>query len=285
MPGKTPRRRKADDITIAGLPIGKLDRITPETLRAIKKARVVLDLTSNGRLLRKFCKDLIDLDREYWTGEQDEIVYTRIADKVLDQARNGPGVVLVVDGHPGIYQDLSWDIYDRGRRRGLKVTILPAVSFLDLMIAFCNLRVDASGLQILESTSVVAYKYPLNPLVDTLLMQIGWFGTSLLVDVEENKKGRFTPLVKYLRKYYPADHVIKLIRAPSSANERPSIISSKISNLDSFRRSITTDMTMLIPALSTDNPEADDEFVSQTTDAKHLSQIARASNKRRRPSA
>ncbi len=277
MQRKTSQQRKSDDITIAGLPIGKLDRITPETLRAIRKARVILDLTSNARLLRRFCKNIIDLDPEYWTGEEDEIVYTRIANKVLDQARNGPRVVLVVDGHPGIYQDLSWDIYDRGRRRGLKVTILPAISFLDLMIAFCNLRVDASGLQILEATSVVAYKYPLNPLVETLLMQIGWFGTSLLVDVKESKKDRFTPLVKYLRKYYPDDHVIKLIRAPSSAEERPTILSSKISALDRFRRSITTDMTMLIPALSTDNVASDEDFVRRTTDAEHLSKIARVS--------
>jgi tetrapyrrole methylase family protein/MazG family protein len=273
-----------DDISIVGLPVGKLDRITPETLRVIKKARVILDLTSSLRLLKRFCKNVIDLDPDYWTGEEDTIVYRRIANKVLDQARTGPGVVLVVDGHPGIYQDLSWDIYDRGRRRGLKVTILPAVSFLDLMIAFCNLRVDASGLQILEATSIVAYKYPLNPLVDTLVMQIGWFGTSLLFDVEASKKDRFTPLIKYLRKYYPDDHIIKLIRAPQLAHERPTIISSKLSTFDRFSRSITTDMTMLIPALSTDSPSSDDDFVDKTTDAEHLTKIGRLSDRHRRTS-
>ena len=92
-----------------------LDRITPETLKVIKKARVILDLTSSLRLLKRFCKNVVDLDPDYWTGEEDAIVYKRIANKVLDQARTGPRVVLVVDGHPGIYQDLSWDIYDRGR--------------------------------------------------------------------------------------------------------------------------------------------------------------------------
>lgn len=273
-------RTKVDDITIAGLPIGKLDRMTPETLRVIKNARVILDLTSNTRLLKKFCKNVIDLDPEYWTGEQDETVYTRIANRVLEQAKDGPGVVLVVDGHPGIYQDLTWDIRDRGRRRKLQVTILPAISFLDLMIAFCDLKVDASGLQILECTSVVAYKYPLNPLVDTLLMQIGWFGTSLLVDVEENKPGRFTPLVKYLRKFYPADHIVKLISAPMETGERPLIISTKLADLDKHRRRINTAMTMLVPALSTDVPPADEDFVQQTTDMDHLREIGRASKKR-----
>jgi tetrapyrrole methylase family protein / MazG family protein len=275
-------RQKMDDITIVGLPIGKLDRITPETLRVIKKARVILDLTSSLPLLKRFCKNVIDLDPDYWTGEEDAIVYKRIANKVLDQARTGPGVVLVVDGHPGIYQDLSWDIYDRGRRRALRVTILPAISFLDLMIAFCNLRVDASGLQILEATSIVAYKHRLNPQVDTLVMQIGWFGTSLLFEVEESNKERFAPLIKYLRKYYPDDHIIKLIRAPRSARERPTIISSKLSAFDRFSRRITTDMTMLIPAVDSYSTVSDNEFVRKTTDAEHVSKIGRLSRRHRR---
>lgn len=274
MPRKSSRRRPLSDIVIAGLPIGGLDRITPETVRALKAARVILDLTCTPRLLRKFCTRVINLDREYWTGEVDEVVYTRIANLVLAQADEGPGVVLVVDGHPGIYQDLSWDIYDRGRQRGLRVIILPAVSFLDLMIAFCNLRVDARGLQILEATSVVAYKFPLNPRIATLLMQIGWFGTSLLVDVAENRKGRFEPLVKYLTNYYPKEHVVKLIKAPMSADERPTIISTKISSLDKFHKSISTDMTMLIPALGTDDDLSDESFVRQTTDPGHLARIA-----------
>lgn len=274
---KSIRRRSAPDITIAGMPIGGLDRITPETVRTLKAARVILDLTGNPRLLKRFCKRVIDLDKEYWTGQVDEVVYKRIANIVLDQGKEGPGVVLVVDGHPGIYQDLTWDIYDRGRRRGLRVVILPAVSFLDLMIAFCDLRVDASGLQILEATSVVAYQFPLDHRLDTLLMQIGWFGTSLLVDVAQHKRGRFAPLIAYLSKFYPKDHVVKLIRAPWSIDERPKIINTRISSLDRFRKSISTDMTLFIPAVGTDTDSRDDIFVQQTTALDHLARIARLS--------
>jgi uncharacterized protein YabN with tetrapyrrole methylase and pyrophosphatase domain len=276
MPKKRLRKRTSNDITIAGLPIGGLDRTTPETLKAFKTARVILDLTSNFRLFKKFCKTVIDLDKEYWTGGLDEDVYARIADIVLDQSKEGPGVVLVVDGHPGIYQDLSWDIYDRGRRRGLGVTILPAISFLDLMIAFCDIRVDANGLQILDATSVVAFNVPINPYVDTLLMQIGWFGTSLLSEVAENKKGRFEPLARYLTKYYPKEHVIRIIRAPDGANERPKVINARISSLDRFHKSISADMTVFIPALVDENAGVSNEaFLSQTEDKEHLEKIAR----------
>lgn len=276
MKKKFSRRKKPNDITIAGLPIGGLDRVTPETLRAFSQARVLFDLTSNTRMLKRYCHQVINLDKVYWSGELDEDVYTRIADMVLDEGKKGPRVVLVVDGHPGIYQDLSWDIYDRGRRRGLKVKILPALSFFDLMIAFCDLRIDASGLQILDATSIVAFNFTLDPYVDTLLMQIGWFGTSLLVEIDESKKGRFSPLIKYLSQYYPRNHVVKLIRAPVRADERPTIISTKISSLDRYHKSITTDMTLLVPALGTgDNVLANEEFVKQTQDRKHLSRIAK----------
>ena len=263
------------DITIAGLPIGHLERITPETVKVLKSARVILDLTGNPSLMKKFCARVINLDDVYWTGEVDEEVYTRIANIVLDQAKDGPGVALVVDGHPGIYQDLTWDIRDRGRRRGLKVVILPAISFLDLMIAFCDLKVDASGLLLLDATSIVAYGYDLYPHVDTLVLQIGWFGTSLLVDIEEHKKGRFDPLVKYLCKYYPENHVVRLIRAPVSADEKPTIIKTKLSSLDRFHKKITTDMTMLIPAIGDTDEGTDEEFVRQTTNTDHLKKIAR----------
>ena len=149
------------------------------------------------------------------------------------------------------------------------------------MIAFCNLRVDANGLQILEATSIVAYKYRLNPQVDTLVMQIGWFGTSLLFEVEESKKDRFAPLIKYLRKYYPDDHIIKLIRAPRSAYERPKIMSSKLSAFGRFSQSITTDMTMLIPAVGTDSTNSDNDFIRKTTDIEHVSKIGRLSGRHR----
>jgi len=263
------------DIAIAGLPIGGLNRTTPETLRTFNTARVIFDLSSHERLLRNFCKEVVNLDNEYWTGELDEVVYTRIATLVLNEALNGSGVVLVVDGHPGIYQDLSWDIYRRGRRRGLRVRVLPALSCIDLMIAFCGLRLDCKGLQIHDATSIVALNTRINPFVDLLVMQIGWFGTSLLVDVAHSKKGRFAPLIKYLSQFYPGTHVARLLHAPLSPRRSSRGINTRISRLDKFHKSITTDMTLFIPARSDDTKSRINEiFIRQTEDPEHLAKIA-----------
>jgi len=264
------------DVTIAGLPIGGLTRTTPETLHAFKSARVIFDLTSHSRLLRKFCEQLINLDNEYWTGELDEDVYERIATIVLNAARSGAGVVLVVDGHPAIYQDLSLDIYNRGKRRGLKVKILPAVSCIDLMISSGELPLDARGLQILEATTMVGLNTRLNPFLDLLIMQIGWFGTSLLYEVAHNTKGRFKPLITYLTKFYPGHHKVRLLRVPASPVARCRSLVFAISSLDRFHKSITTDTTLFIPALDNDDDSSvNEEFLEQTEDKNYLASIAR----------
>jgi uncharacterized protein YabN with tetrapyrrole methylase and pyrophosphatase domain len=266
------------DVIIAGIPIGGIERITPETLNAFRQARVIFDLTSNPWPLRDLRDRVIDLDAFYWTGEVDERVYKRIADQVLKEAANGPGVVLAVDGHPGIYQDLSWDILARGRRYGLKVRILPALSCLDAMVALCGLQIGAEGLQILEATTIVGYNLPINPFINLLVMQIGWFGTSLLAEVAANKRSRFTPFVEYLRRCYPHDHPVKVFRVSYDVREPPKIISTRLSALDKFHRSLTTDTTLFIPAREQNgNRSTNDCFLEQTVDRSFLMEIAELS--------
>ena len=131
----------------------------------------------------------MNLDSQYWTGELDTDVYTRMANTILDEAQEGPGVVMVGDGHPAYYDDVTWDIYRRGKRRGLNVKILPAISSIDSMAANCGLEIHTGGFQIFDATTIVAINQDLNPHVDTLIMQIGWFGTSLIFDINVKQEG------------------------------------------------------------------------------------------------
>ncbi len=116
-------------------------------------------------------------------SERDKVFYKRNTDIILKEARKGPRVVVVVEGHPTIYDDVSWDILRRGKKRGFKVKIIPAISCIDAMAAYCGLKIGAAGFQIVEATSLVLCKQKLNPNMDALVMQIGWFGTSLLCNI------------------------------------------------------------------------------------------------------
>src|SRR6202521_4202528 len=139
------KNTRSFDIALTGIGIGGFEQTTLQTLEVFQKARIIFHLTSYHRRLKKYCKQVINLEKEYWTGEVDTDVYARLANVVLDEARMGPGVVMVGDGHPSYYDDVTWDIYRRGKRRGLNVRILPAISSIDSMAANCGLEINTSG--------------------------------------------------------------------------------------------------------------------------------------------
>jgi uncharacterized protein YabN with tetrapyrrole methylase and pyrophosphatase domain len=269
-----PKNKKSFDIALTGIGIGGFEQTTLQTIDAFKRARIIFHLTSFHRRLQKYCKQVVDLEKEYWTGESDEVVYPRMANIVLDEAKKGAGVVMVGDGHPAYYDDVTWDIYRRGKRRGLDVKILPAISSIDSMAANCGLEINTGGFQIFDATTIVAINQDLNPHVDTLIMQIGWFGTSLVSDISESKQGRFKPLIDYLRRFYPEDQPVRVMSAPYSADEAPVVISTKLGSLDKHHRKIMQIMSMFIPALPVDDASVNEEFIRSTTDVEHLKEVA-----------
>lgn len=263
-------KSRPTDITLAGIGIGGFEQTTLETLEAFRSARIIFHLTEYHRTLKRYCRQVVSLDRQYWTGEEDWKVYKRIADLILAETNNGPGVVAVGDGHPAIYDDVTWDIYHRGKRRGLKVRILPAVSCIDAMAANCELEINTNGLQILEANVMVAAGQKINPYLDTLIMQIGWYGTSLLLDFAESKAGRFDPVIKHLTQFYPASHRVKIIRAPSDRNDSRFVLTTKLSGLGRYHKSIFQGMCLFIPALDCDGNEEFEDFYRAARDRNHV---------------
>lgn len=266
----TKRKKKSVDITLAGIGIGGFEQTTLETLAAIKSARVIFHLTEYQRILRGYCKQVINLEKEYWTGHEDWKVYKRIADLILNEAKNGPGVVALGDGHPAFYDEVTWDIYRRGKRRGLNVKIVAAISCIDAMAANCGLEITGNGLQILDASVMVADKQKLNPYMDTLIMQIGWYGTTLLMDFAHSKKGRFNPVIKHLTKFYPETHPVKIMRAPSDKRDTRTLLTTKLASLDRYHKSIFQGMCLFIPALESNVDEDYEDFYKAAADENHV---------------
>jgi precorrin-6B methylase 1 len=66
------------DISLAGIGIGGFEQTTLETLEAIKSARIIFHLTEYHQILKKYCKQVVNLDKEYWTGDEDWMVYENL---------------------------------------------------------------------------------------------------------------------------------------------------------------------------------------------------------------
>ena len=144
------------------------------------------------------------------------------------------------------------------------------------MAANCGLEINSNGLQILEATSIVAANQDLNPYLDTLVMQIGWFGTSLTSEISQSKKGHFKPLINYLSRFYPKDHPVRILSAPYSKNDPPVIITTKLGSLDQYHRRILPIMSLFIPGLpeAIGNSKANIDFIRSTESMNHLLEIA-----------
>ena len=266
--------RYSYDILLAGVGIGGPSHTTLGTVSLLRRARVAFTLSVHAAWLRKICRRVVEVDERYYTGEEDAVVYRRLADVVLREARNAGGVAWVEDGHPLIYDDMCNDIKRRATRHGLRVTVLPAVSSLDTLVADHDVRFDSTGLQIVEATSLVMARQRLNPCFETLVLQLGWFGTSLLVPVVSHREERFAPLQRYLRRFYPASHKVRILRARQFARDGSPVVSCRLDRLSRQFRRIEVDSTLHLPPCEKE-AAWDTELAEQTTDRRRLDRIAR----------
>jgi precorrin-3B methylase len=260
------------DILLAGIGVGGRANTTVATIELLRRARITLSLSVHTDWLRRICRKVVDLRELYYTGEEDERVYRRLTNLVLEEATRGSHVALVDDGHPLIYDDVCLAILRRGRRRGLKVIVQPAVSCLDAMVAECGVVMEL-GFQMVEATTLVATRQRLNPSFETLVLQLGWFGTSLLEPIEGHRPERFKPLQEYLLHFFAPGHRVRVLRARRSSTEPASISTCRLDRLSHHYRRIEVDSTLHIPPTRA-YARWDSNFARQTTDPGHLERIA-----------
>ncbi len=90
-----------------------------------------------------------------------------------------------------------------------------------------------------------------------------------------SKKGRFLPLVEYLSKFYPKEHKVQLLLAPSFEKDKPKIIKTKLCALDNQHKKDLSGMSLFIPALGYHSDhQVDEHFRRNTEDLKYLKKIA-----------
>jgi len=266
-------KRYPYDILLAGIGIGGKHNTTVATVELLSKARIVFNLSVHGAFVRTLSRNVVDLHDVYYTGEEDGQVYARLTRKILDEAKLAPGVAMVDDGHPLLFDDVNEQIVKRGRRMGLKVVVLPAVSSIDAMMVECGLLLNPVGIQMVEATTLVLHRQQINPVFDTLILQIGWFGTSLIVPIEGQTSERFVPLQKYLMKFFPRTHRVRILSAPVFPKDKPLNLSCKLEHVNRHYRRINSACNLYIPALDIPS-DIDEDLLEQLPDKDHLARIA-----------
>lgn len=156
---------------------------------------VVEQLRSEGIAFQSF-------DNVYQHAEDFVQVYRIIAEQVLSEAHKG-NVVYAVPGHPLVAEQSVANILAGAAQMGIKVEVLPAVSFLDSL--FSVLKIDPiHGLKVLDGLQLEIQG--VDPRVPTIVTQV------------------YNPLVASevkltLMDFYHDDHQIAVVRAAGVPGE------------------------------------------------------------------
>jgi len=167
-------------------------------------------------------------DHLYESSNDFEEVYSRIAQAVLDQAKNGD-VVYAVPGHPLVGEETVRIIMERARVHDVPVQIMGSASFIEACVEALVIPVT-TGLKIVDALSLE--RVPLDPDVGNLVYQI----YDRLVASEVKLK---------LMQYYPDDQQVKLIKDAGTPEQ--SVTEIPLYELD--RQDINHLTTLFVPPL------------------------------------
>lgn len=139
-------------VTIVGLGPGAAGNLSLETMELLKSsAQVILRTAVHPTVaeLEKQGVKFTSCDSFYETGASFEEVYDKVVERVLVAAADGD-VVYAVPGSPLVAERTVVLLRERAAQRGIKLTIKPAMSFLDL--AYVELGIDPiAGLRIIDA--------------------------------------------------------------------------------------------------------------------------------------
>lgn len=200
-------------IYVVGLGPGHMDAMTIGTLRLLKGASRVLIRTAQHPTVSELANQGISyeaLDELYEDADDFEAVYRSIAVRVIEEARRvfeadaSAYLVYAVPGSPFIGERSVSLLRDIADKAGVKVVIVPAVSFLDSVYSSAGID-PFEGLQIVDALSIDAV--PINVNVVLLVPQVYNRITASAVKTR-------------LLQVYPDEHPAVLVTAAGTGHER-----------------------------------------------------------------
>ncbi|MCY7409112.1 MAG: hypothetical protein LH473_02475 [Chitinophagales bacterium] len=240
------KNKKLKDLYLLGIGIDN-NQITRQTEEALKRCRIVYHISGKHKMLKRINKNTVDLDSLYWSGGVYDDVYHQIINLIMTELKNGPGVALVTYGHPLVFDNVNHDLRKLAKRKGYSVDVFAAVSCLDTLCIDLGIEYG-NGLQVIEAEDFVDNNLKINPLLETLIFQIGNFHTIHTEGDFSFSKGHFTPLEKCLKKYFPPHH--KAVVTYSADNDdQPVILKTTVSGIDKLRKKIFPGTTLYVPPL------------------------------------
>lgn len=194
-----------NELVIVGLGPGRAGLLTLDTLERIRKAPILMVRTGKHPVTEELVAmgiSLTTFDHLYERLDSFEEVYTCIAESVI-QAAQLSSVVYAVPGHPLVGEESVRKIISLAQKSGIPFEIVPAMSFLDPVLARLGLDISG-GLKLVDGLKLVGETYNPEalpePLIPNIVMQV--YNSLVASEVKLS-----------LMKFYPDEHMVKVIRA------------------------------------------------------------------------
>jgi hypothetical protein len=243
--------RRPGTLVIGGSGISAIGQFTLETQAYLAWADSVFFCVSDPateRWILDSRPSAVDLYSLYDNDKHRRITYVQMAERLLQDLRQGLNVLGLFYGHPGIFVNPSHRAIAIAREEGHSAYMLPAVSALDCL--FADLGVDPSkhGTQILEATDLILRRRPLLTDSNVIILQVGAVGDTGF-NFSGFSKAKLPVLIDYLNQAYGEEHQIYSYVAAQYPSTPPKIDRYSLSQFSDpdVARLVTGISTFYIP--------------------------------------
>lgn len=224
--------RSSTDLYLLGSGIRAALQLTVETIQALRASTEVHVLHDDPYVIeqiRQYCPEVYDLVGFYSEDKRRPEIYREISEHLVRRALERSPVSFVVHGHPLFLVSASEYTIELGRRKGLSVQVLPAVSSFDTLLA--DLGIDFGyGLQLFDCSTLLANGWSMDARVPTLVFQLATLLDDRVVK-SDPKPDSLRPLTRYLERFFPENHACMVVHSVVGILGRPEIVSTTIGEL------------------------------------------------------
>lgn len=207
-----PTNMAIPNLILTGYGVTDSLQLTVESQRILARygSAYSIGLPANlAALLKSQRVKVTDLAGRIAPGRDYALAYLDVAHFLVERTAHERPVIFLTPGNPLMFNTVGRYLAMEGKRLGLTVQVVPAVSPVDVIISGIGLDVATFGLQVFDATRLVARQIQVNPAVPAILMHLGGFGATTAPG--PGSAPNLDPLVSYLARCYPETHPATVI--------------------------------------------------------------------------
>ena len=225
--------------------------ISLRTLEILQQCSEVYVVRSNLHLASFLQTNKInykDITHIYLEGKRRIEVYETIAQFLIQRAAPNKTIAYLTYGDPMLFELPTQLILVAAKELGLSVKVIPALSFIDTILASLEISIGTEGLAVYEATSLVKKEIKIDNRVHCLVAQVGAFNSIEVSRSVSISSTNLSLLVDYLRCFYPPHHLLRLCHGDEGDQEIASV-ETPLCLMTMFSEGINYTTTLYIPPL------------------------------------